>query len=398
MLNTRSDSWLDCCPLVLVAAMFLAIPAAVHADDTAPPLRERLQTIMSDAHAKGDFDGAVLVAVDGEIAYQGAFGLADAEWNVPNTVDTHFGIASLTKSFAAHLVLALVDRKQVSLDDSLSTHLPEFTGRRIGGITIRHLLSHTAGIGDHLQFVDEEIPADVLKRWQGFAGASIPMFKEFAPYAKLIEKPGERFTYSNDGYVLLGLIVEAVTKESFEQNLHDVLLQPAQMRDSGINHHKNLLQRRARPYRREEGRIYNAPWDDTGTHFSAGGMYSTVRDLFLWDRALRSSSVLSKQAQAQMVTASSSEAWDVFGFRQYGLGWWLRRHEQLGLLAMHPGASPQYSAVLVRGIERDLVIVALSNVSSVPAMSRYVPALVEAIARGSSDRTPGLRRLPSERP
>jgi CubicO group peptidase (beta-lactamase class C family) len=370
-----------------MAAMFLAIPPAVLAGDTAP-LRERLQMVMGDAHGKGDFDGAVLVAVDGEIAYQSAFGLADAEWNIPNTIETHFGIASLTKSFTAHLVLALGDRKQLSLDDSLSTHLPEFTGRRIGGITIRHLLSHSAGIGDHLQFVNEEIPADVLKRWEGFAGASIPMFKEFAPYAKLIEKPGERFTYSNDGYVLLGLIVEAVTKKPFEQSLRDVLLQPARMRESGINHHKNLLQRRARPYRREEGRIYNAPWDDTGTQFSAGGMYSTVGDLFFWDRALRSNSVLSRQAQAQMVTTSSREAWDVFGFRQYGLGWWLKAHEKLGLLAMHPGASPQYSAVLVRGIDRDLVIVALSNVSSVPAMSRYVPALIEAIARGTSDRMP----------
>jgi CubicO group peptidase (beta-lactamase class C family) len=387
MLNARSDSWLDCGALVLVAAMFLATPASVQAGGTAT-LRERLQMVMSDAHGKGNFDGAVLVAVNGEIAYQGAFGLADAEWNIPNTAETHFGIASLTKSFTAHLVLALADRKQLSLDDAIATHLPEFKGRRIGGTTIRHLLSHSAGIGDHLQFADEEIPADVRKRWEGFSGASIPMFKDFAPYAKLIEKPGERFTYSNDGYVLLGLIVEAVTKKPFEDSLHKVLLQPAKMHESGINHHKNLLQRRARPYRREEGRIYNAPWDDTGTHFSAGGMYSTVRDLFLWDRALRSSSVLSRQAQAQMVTASSSEAWDVFGFRQYGLGWWLKDHDKLGLLAMHPGASPQYSAVLVRGIDRDLVIVALSNVSSVPAMSRYVPALIEAVAQGTSERMP----------
>lgn len=385
MSDARSNSWLHCCAVARAAAMFLVTTAAVHAGDTAP-LRERIQTVMSDAHAKGDFDGAVLVAVNGEIAYQGAFGLADAEWNIPNTAETHFGIASLTKSFTAHLVLALADRKQLSLGDSLATHLPEFKGRRIGGITIRHLLSHSAGIGDHLQFADEEVPADVRKRWEGFSGASIPMFKDFAPYAKLLEKPGERFNYSNDGYVLLGLIVEAVTKKSFEQSLQEILLDPAGMRESGINHHKNLVQRRARPYQREQGRIYNAPWDDTGTHFSAGGMYSTVRDLFLWDRALRSNGVLSKQAQAQMVTASGSEAWDVFGFRQYGLGWWLKAHEKLGLLAMHPGASPQYSAVLVRGIDQDVVIVALSNVSSVPAMSRYVPALIAAI--GIGDRTP----------
>jgi CubicO group peptidase (beta-lactamase class C family) len=115
MLNARSDSWLDCGALVLVAAMFLATSASVQAGDTAP-LRERLRLVMSDAHGNGDFDGAVLVAVNGEIAYQGAFGLADAEWNIPNTAETHFGIASLTKSFTAHLVLALADRKQLSLD------------------------------------------------------------------------------------------------------------------------------------------------------------------------------------------------------------------------------------------------------------------------------------------
>lgn len=342
--------------------------------------RDRVQTVLKAAHLAGDFYGAALVALDGKIVYQGAFGPADAEWNVPNAPDVHHGIASLTKSFTAHVVMALADRGAVKLDDALSVHMPEFEGRRIGGITLRQLLSHTAGIGDHLQFVNEEIPAETSKRWEGFSGASIAMFKDFAPYAKLVEVPGERFHYSNDGYVLLGLVVEAVTKKSFEQNLRDLLLDPAKMAASGINHHKTILPRRARSYRLENGALQNAPWDDSGSHFSAGGMYSTVGDLYRWDRALRDGSVVSKAAQASMTTPMKGEAWNVFGFQQYGLGWWLKTHETLGRLAMHPGASPQYSAVVVRGLDRDLVIVALANVSSVPSMNKYVPALIEAVA------------------
>jgi CubicO group peptidase (beta-lactamase class C family) len=177
----------------------------------------------------------------------------------------------------------------------------------------------------------------------------------------------------------LGLVVEAVTKKSFEQNLRDLVLDPAKMAASGINHHKTILPRRARSYRLENGALQNAPWDDSGSHFSAGGMYSTVGDLYRWDRALRAGSVVSKAIQTSMTTPMKGEAWNVFGFRQFGLGWWLNTHETLGRLAMHPGASPQYSAVLVRGLDRDLVIIALANVSSVSSMNKYVPALIDAL-------------------
>lgn len=379
----RVDAALRCMIVrCVLGASIAAAWSVAHGQVQDPPTRtrDRVQAVLSEAHLAGDFYGAALVALDGEIVYQGAFGPADAEWNVPNAPDVHHGIASLTKSFTAHIVMALADRGVVKLDDALSMHMPEFRGRRIGGITIRQLLSHTAGIGDHLQFVSEEIPAEASKRWEGFSGASIAMFKDFAPYAKLVEVPGERFHYSNDGYVLLGLIIEAVTKKSFEQNLRDLLLDPAKMAASGINHHKTILPRRARAYRLEKGALENAPLDDSGSHYSAGGMYSTVGDLYRWDRALRAGSVVSKAAQASMTTPIKGEAWNVFGFQQYGLGWWLKTHETLGRLAMHPGASPQYSAVVVRGLDRDLLIVALANVSSVPSMNKYVPALIEAVA------------------
>jgi CubicO group peptidase (beta-lactamase class C family) len=371
--------------LIARCALGVSIAAAAslaqgQAQEPSARAQDRVQTVLKAAHLAGDFYGVALVALDGKIVYQGAFGLADAEWNVPNAPDVHHGIASLTKSFTAHVVMALADKGVVKLDDALSTHMPEFQGRRIGGITLRQLLSHTAGIGDHLQFVNEEIPAEASKRWAGFSGASIAMFKEFAPYARLVEVPGERFHYSNDGYVLLGLVVEAVTKKSFEQNLRDLLLDPAGMAASGINHHKSILPRRARSYRLENGALVNAPLDDSGSHYSAGGMYSTVGDLYRWDRALRAGSVISKAAQTSMTTPVKGEAWNVFGFRQYGLGWWLKTHETLGRLAMHPGASPQYSAVVIRGLDRDLLIAALANVSSVPSMNKYVPALIEAVA------------------
>lgn len=356
--------------------------AGAHAGATAAE-RDRVQAVMEAAHANGDFDGSVLIAVDGHIVYQAAFGLADAEWSIPNTPETRFGIASLTKNFTAHLVMVLVERKMVALDDRISVHMTELKDRRIGEVTIRQLLSHTAGIGDHLKFADEEIPETILKRWEGFNGASIAMFKDFVPYAKMVDKPGERFVYSNDGYVLLGLIIEAVSRMSFEDALHRFVLEPAKMRDSGINHHASIIPRRARAYRREAGRLENAPWDDTGTHFSAGGMYSTVGDLYRWDRTLRSEQILSTDARTAMTTAASSEAMNVFGFERYGLGWWIHSHEHWGTLVMHPGASPQYSAVIVRGIDRDVVIVALANISSVPSMNRYVPALMDALSQAS---------------
>ena len=160
---------------------------------------------MEQAHEAGDFNGVVLVAVGGNVVYQGAFGPADAEWDRANAADTRFGIASLTKSFTAHLIMRLVEAGQLGLDDPISRHLRPLQDRPIGAITIRHLLAHTAGIGDHLTFDEAQIPADVAERWAGFGDASIAMFRDYAPFAKVVEPPGQRFVYSNDGYVLLGL-------------------------------------------------------------------------------------------------------------------------------------------------------------------------------------------------
>jgi CubicO group peptidase (beta-lactamase class C family) len=374
--------------LVALAVLAAAFSAQIAQAAPSPSLRANLGRIMEKAHEDGDFNGVVLVAVGGDVVYQGAFGPADAEWGHANTADTRFGIASLTKSFTAHLIMCLVEAGKLGLDDPISRHLVQLQDRPIGAITIRHLLAHTAGIGDHLTFDEAQVPADVAEKWAGFSGASIAMFRDYAPFAKVLEPPGQRFVYSNDGYVLLGLVVEAATGSTFEDNLRRLLLEPAGMTQSGVNHHEKIIPRRARPYRRDGNRLLNAAWDDSGSHFSAGGMYSTVGDLLLWDRALRSGNVLSASSQDLMSAPGSSEAWDVFGFRQFGFGWWLKHEALLGRLVMHPGASPQYSAVIVRGLDRDVFIAALSNVSSVPSMGRYTPALIEAVSRSFGEAKP----------
>lgn len=386
--STGSRQWSLLQMLAALAVLVSAFSTQIALAAPNSSLRADVGSITEKAHEAGDFNGVVLVAVDGNVVYQGAFGPADAEWDRANEADTRFGIASLTKSFTAHLIMRLVEAGKLGLDDPVAKHLVQLRGRPIGGITIRHLLAHTAGIGDHLTFDDAQVPADIAERWAGFDGASIAMFRDYAPFAKVLEPPGQRFVYSNDGYVLLGLVVEAATGSTFEDNLQRLLLDPAGMTQSGVNHHQKIVPRRAHPYRREGDHLLNAAWDDSGSHFSAGGMYSTVGDLLLWDRALRSGKVLSASAQDLMSAPGSSEAWDVFGFRQFGLGWWLKRDAILGRLVMHPGASPQYSAVIVRGLDNDVFIAALSNVSSVPSMNKYMPALIEAVSRSFVEAKP----------
>lgn len=378
--TTCSHAWLRGSRLLQLAVLFANVVLAAPLTQAAP-LKENLRKIMADANLAGEFDGAVLVALDGVIVYEGAFGPADAEWGKANAVNTRFGIASLTKSFTAHLVMKLVEAGLIDLDAPISSYLAELKGRPLGAVTVRQIGTHTAGVGDHLQFDDTKIPAEIKAKWERFNGASVPMFKDYAPYAKVLETPGQKFHYSNDAYVLLGLVIEAVTGQSFESNLHRHLLVPSQLTNSGINHYQKVLPNRARSYRRENGELLNAPWDDSGSHFSAGGMYSTVGDLHQWHKSLRANAILKRATQVDMATASSPQAWDVFGFRQYGFGWWVKTDEQLGKLMMHPGASPQYSAVVIRGLDRDVFIAVLSNVSSIPFMSKYTPALLNAVSK-----------------
>jgi CubicO group peptidase (beta-lactamase class C family) len=162
--------------------------------------RDEIASIMEALAVNGQFSGTVLVSVGGQPVYSGAFGLADIERGVPNTLDTQFRIASATKPFTALLVYQLVASGKLSLDDKLSDWLPEFPVEKGGRITLLHLLMHRSGITGEGRI--PELGQIERHRW-----TREELLQEIA-CRDLVFAPGSSHEYSNYGYFLLGLVIE----------------------------------------------------------------------------------------------------------------------------------------------------------------------------------------------
>jgi CubicO group peptidase (beta-lactamase class C family) len=275
----------------LLCACLLAFGVAARAQDLLPKLDEYAQ-----AAAKAErFSGAILVARDGKVLLSKGYGMADFENDVPNTAETRFRIGSLTKQFTAASILLLQERGKLSVQDSVCKYVapcPEAWQP----VTIHHLLSHTGGVPDFTGFPDYQ----KTMREPTTAEATIGRFRGLP----LEFKPGESWKYSNSGYVLLGHVVEKVSGKSYESFLSENIFEPLKMTSTGYDHADVIVKRRAHGYAPgPDGGVVNASYLDMSIPFAAGGLYSTVGDLYLWDQALYGEKLLKKSSLDAMFTA-----------------------------------------------------------------------------------------------
>jgi CubicO group peptidase (beta-lactamase class C family) len=273
----------------IVAALLLTAPA--RGDDT--ELTSKLDAYMSAAVELDHFSGAVLIARDGKPVFRKGYSLANRELDVPNRPVTKFRLGSITKQFTAMAVMILERRGRLSVDDPISKHI-EDAPKAWDAITIHHLLTHTSGIPNFTSFPDYQKleplaspPAETLKR-----------FKD-----KPLEfKPGEKFAYSNSGYIVLGLIVEKAAGKSYEAFVKEAIFEPAGMKHSGYDHAEVIIENRASGYQREGDTVRNASFLDMTVPHAAGALYSTVDDMALWDRVLDSESLVPRASLKRMFT------------------------------------------------------------------------------------------------
>lgn len=194
-------------------ALFLAVLLALRASD--------VSGVVESKTAAGRFSGVVVVAQENRIVYAHAFGLADRERKRPNRLDTQFDVASLGKMFTGVAVAQLVERGLLSFDAPVGTYLPQFPNARIAReVTIHHLLTHTSGVPDLPDAMFNAPPAQL----SGY----LPFFAE----AKLEFEPGSQRSYSNSGFILLGLIIEQVTGTSYEAYVREHVFKPAGMKSA----------------------------------------------------------------------------------------------------------------------------------------------------------------------
>lgn len=345
-----------------LSALALALALAVGA--SAQTLAERIDAFVTATHEADQFDGAILVASGDEVVYEQGFGEADRSWGVPNAPDTRFRIASVTKQFTAALILQLVEAGEIELDAPITRYLPDYPAAQGDRVTIHHLLSHTGGVPEHTSRPDfGEMMRDPVTP-TGFLDVFSGDPLDF--------EPGTEYRYSNSGYFLLGTLIETVTGQPYAEALRQRLLAPLGLEDSGYLDGRVVFDRMATGYRRVGTDVQHAPYLDTSIPYSAGMMYSTVRDLHTWTRALHAAEPFeSAETVETMITPVLNE----YG---YGIGNSPLPVGDRSVQAIaHSGGIPGFSSMLIYFPETEQTVAVISNTGdSAGRLARNVAQLM----------------------
>lgn len=329
--------------LALAAMVTLATPTLAAPKPPADPYAAAADTMLRSLTAADRFSGAVLVAKDGKPVFRKAYGLASREWNVAVTPETEFRLGSITKQFTAAAILQLAEQGKVGLDDPISKYYD--APAAWSGVTIKHLLTHTSGIPSYTGLPG--FFAGPLARTDMKPEAIVALTRD-----KPLEfEPGKRFAYDNTGYVLLGIVIEKASGQTYAAYLQDHIFGPLGLTHTGYDASETILPNRAAGYDRRNGKVINTPYLAMSLPYAAGSLYSTVDDLLAWDAALRSGKVISPASVAAMFTD--------YGFK-YGYGQFLetrdgRRYWQ------HGGGINGFTTILARYPDQGLTLVVLTN-------------------------------------
>jgi CubicO group peptidase (beta-lactamase class C family) len=322
-----------------------------------PDLSAKVEEYMKARVAADDFSGSILLAKDGKVLVSRGYGLANREHNIPNTPQTKFRLGSVTKQFTATAIMLLEKQGKLTVDEPITTYLDDAPDAW-EDVTIHHLLSHTGGIPEHTgslaSIATQNLSPDKI----------IALFRD----KPLDFEPGEKFKYSNSGYILLGRIIEKVSGQKYEDFLRANLFEPLHMLDSGYDHHQTVLTHRATGYRGRSPSVMNAPYLDMSIPYAAGALYSTVEDLQRWDQALYIEQVLPKAALDRMFTRVQGN---------YGYGWIMTTQHNRKCQS-HGGGIFGFRTTVARYPEEKVYVVVLSNEEAAPVgvISRDLAAIV----------------------
>lgn len=298
---------------------------------------------------RGQFSGSVFLRQGGGTLLDAGYGLAIRKPTRPNTPETTFQIASVSKQFTAGAILLLQEQGALSVDDPLSNWLPEYPAAW-KPITLHHLLTHTSGIGHWKDFpmlrLDQPIARDEL----------LAIFQR----RPLDFPPGGGWAYSSPGYVLLAHVVEQVTGEPYARYMQRAIFDPLAMMDSGVGSHAPRPERQALGY---AGQKQPTSFELDTVGIGAGDIWLTARDLTLWDAALMAPGrLLCEDSLRSMFTsyAAVSENFEEFPGTGYGYGWLLA--EVVGRpVYFHPGDNSGFGALNVLLPESDSLLILLAN-------------------------------------
>jgi CubicO group peptidase (beta-lactamase class C family) len=362
-MNTPRIAVAALCLLMNAAAGLSAVSTSAVAGDKSPTTEKAVPKLDDalvnnlDKHfqalAKEKlFSGTVLIAQKDKVWMNEGYGLANAEHDIPNSANTTYRIASITKQFTAAGVLRLVDQKKLSLSDTLDKVMPEILAGAPAEwkkITVRQLLDHTSGMASYTDFTDLRNFSLTPQTPRNMVALTAKQKMNFAP--------GEKFSYNNSSYIIAGMLIEKISGKPYDVFVRDELLKPAGMNHSGYAFNEVIIPNRATGYSQQGIDVVHAQHMDMSVPYAAGSLYATARDLVLWNRALHGQKLLSKSSHEAMVDG---------GKHGYGLGIGANKGSN-GLIYGHTGGMPGVNTLLQYEPEVELSIVVLSNFDFVDA-------------------------------
>ena len=349
----------------LALTFLLIISTSISVQSADPLLQAKVDAFLKPILDQDLISGSILIARKGEILLAQGYGLANREYDIPNTPETKFRLGSISKQFTAAAIMLLEERKLLTVNDPVSRFYPDYPGGE--KITLHHLLTHTSGIPN---FTGADAGLEMYIHPHKITDV-IDSFKN----KPLQFQPGEKWAYSNSGYALLAGIVEHVTATPFTEFLQTNIFTPLGMMSSGQDAYTDIIRNRADGHVSFGFDVTRVDYRDIPTMAGAGSLYSTVMDLYLWDQALYTDTLLTGASRDKMFTAHREN---------YGYGWFVE--DRNGHRAVsHRGEISGFIGSIDRYPDDSVTVIALFN---------YESTLARAAIRGLNDIAMGREPKP----
>ena len=329
----------------LISATLCTSPLSA-ADRAADPVSVFVRTEMQKQRIPGL---TLLVSKDGKPLRAEGFGVSNLELNVAARPETIFQSGSVGKQFTATAVMMLIEASKVGLEDPLTRYFPEAPSSW-KDVTVRELLSHTAGFTDYPKDFDEQ---------RNYTEEELLKIVEAIPLAY---PPGTNWSYSNLGYLTLGILIHKVTGEFYGDFLQEKIFRPLEMSTTRIISEPDIIPNRSAGYRLVKGEVKNQDWVSPSLNTTAdGSLYFSILDLAKWDAALYTERLLKKSSLAQMWTVAQLRNGQP-NSGHYGYGWFIEVQDGHRLIE-HEGQWQGFETQISRYVDDKLTVVVLTNLA-----------------------------------
>ena len=336
-----------------MAASSVAWPFAVHArqgDRMRNGVKMKIDRLVAAEISRQKIPGmAVAVVKSGEVVLAKGYGFANLEHQVPVTTHSIFNSGSVGKQFTAAAVVHIQEHRKLRLDDHIARYLPR-TKARWGSITLRHLLTHTSGIPEYEDEID--MRRDYSER----------QLTELVGLLRRRSTPGQKFEYSNSGYLLLGVMIRTITGQSHADYIRENIFKPLGMKTARLASDADIIPNRVDGHRLSKGRILKQDWVSSTFKQTADGCFHlSLDDLLAWESGVQSRALFKSESWTQIFTPVVLNSGKTY---PYGFAWEITRKGGRTVHG-HDGSFQGFEAILTRYIDEELTTIALANLADV---------------------------------